>query len=452
MGCLVSLGFMSQLKRPGTADRKSMRSAQDACFTWLTRPRSSQELLGLVQAQCACGPAATGTFRHHTGLEVMARLNRSGYTSGKPFFLLAQQILLLFCSSAIQVLTREDGTQQRFYRLHPHRNWPGTWQEMLPHGPKDTTFALIALLDMGPPPRQRWAIMKAMERIVRHCHFLVLPILLSFPAPLIEGIVTSVNSCQHDLEQQADLEDLSFLTDIQDCLLSIKDFLVVLFKVAHEAQRRTIHTAGGHVLLTAYSDAVSMCQLLATGRTSVVSDTANSSRAVLMFGSLGGWMYHDCPDTRNLEINIEAAGLFDKAATVLSTVESDVWKRLCILFHYLERWQQCAAPGCSATEVDAPLWRCTGCHRVRYCSRGCQKQAWRHSIPHRNICGVISQLQTDLELTYRNAIIKVASCPSQPRHFIEWQPSAVAILDHFTQLTEHNMGTRWVCCRERYSQ
>jgi hypothetical protein len=435
---LFSLSHMSRLKRPGTADRKSMRSSQNACFTWLTLPRSSQELLGLVQAQCTCGPAATGTFRHQTGLEVMTQLDRSGCTSRKPFFFLAEQILLLFCSSAIRVLTREDGTQQRVYRLHHRRNWPGTWQEMLPHGPKDTTFALIALLDMGPPSRQRWAIMKAIGIIVGHCHLLVLPILLSFPAPLIEGIVTSVNSCQQDLERQTDLEDIASLTDIQNCLFSIKDTLIVLFQFAHEAQRRTFHIAGGHVLLTAYSHAVSMCQLFGTGRTSAVSDTAGSSHAVLMFKSLGGWMYNDCPDTRNLEINIEAAGLFDRAAKAFSSAELGVWQRLCMLFHKLERRQQCAARGCSMTVVDGPLWQCAGCRWVTYCSRRCQKRAWRHSIPHRSICGIISQLQTDLGILHRN----VAATPLQQPPHSAWQPSALAVLEHFTKVIEHDIVAR----------
>jgi hypothetical protein len=149
-------------------------------------------------------------------------------------------------------------------------------------------------------------------------------------------------------------------------------------------------------------------------------------------------MYNDCPEARDLDINIEAASLFDKATKAFRTPETVVWERLIRLFHYLESLQQCAAPGCSTTVVDGPLWQCAGCRWVTYCSRRCQKRAWWHSIPHRSICGVISQLQTDLGIPHRN----VGATPLQQPPHSTWQPSALAVLEHFTKLTEHNMVAR----------
>jgi hypothetical protein len=159
---------------------------------------------------------------------------------------------------------------------------------------------------------------------------------------------------------------------------------------------------------------------------------------VSAFGNRGGDMYNDCPEARDLDINIEAASLFDKATKAFRTPETVVWERLIRLFHYLESLQQCAAPGCSTTVVDGPLWQCAGCRWVTYCSRRCQKRAWWHSIPHRSICGVISQLQTDLGIPHRN----VGATPLQQPPHSTWQPSALAVLEHFTKLTEHNMVAR----------
>jgi hypothetical protein len=263
-------------------------------------------------------------------------------------------------------------------------------------------FALIALLDIQPPIKHRIMIMEVIEKIMRHCHPLVLPVLFSSPATLIHGIVTSVDACQHDFERQADLGDMSSLIDAEDCLCSIVNLLVVLFKFAHEVQRRTLHTAGGRALLTAYSRAASMCQLFAARDLGMVPDTGKNSRAVAAFGTLGGYIYIDCLDIRNLDINSEAARLFDEYAKAVRVAEIGNWERLIRLFYYLESLQQCAAPGCSTTVVDGPLWRCAGCRWVTYCLRGCRKRAWRHSIPHRSICGVISQLQTDLGIPHRN--------------------------------------------------
>jgi hypothetical protein len=96
IGCIV---IFHQIVRGvgahGAGTRGSMRSAHnDACFTWLTRPRSGQELLELVQSQCTCGPMAMGMSHHQVGLAVMS--DRAGNTPSEPFFLLAEFILLFF--------------------------------------------------------------------------------------------------------------------------------------------------------------------------------------------------------------------------------------------------------------------------------------------------------------------------------------------------------------------
>jgi hypothetical protein len=215
IGCIA---ILHQIVR-GAGTRGSMRSAHDACFTWLTRPRSGQELLELVQSQCTCGPIATGMSRHELGLAAMS--DRAGNTPSEPFFLLAEFILIFFSVAAGSDLTIAEETRQRVHRLHHRRNWPGTWQEMLPHGPRDTIFALIALLDIQPPIKHRCMIMKVIEKIVRNSHPLVLPVLFNSPATLIHGIVTSVDACQHDLEHQADLGDLSLFCDGRQTVLRL---------------------------------------------------------------------------------------------------------------------------------------------------------------------------------------------------------------------------------------
>jgi hypothetical protein len=318
IGCIVIFHqIVRDVGAHGAGTRGSMRSAHDACFTWLTRPRSGQELLELGQSQCTCGPMATGMSRHQVGLAVMS--DRAGNTPLEPFFLLAEFILLFFSVAAGSDLTIAEETRQRVQRLHHRRNWPGTWQEMLPHGPRDTIFALIALLDIQPPIKHRCMSMKVIEKIVRNCHPLVLRVLFNSPATLIHGIVTSVDACQHDLEHQADLGDPSLLAEAEDCLCTITNLFIVLFKFAHEVQRRTFHTIGGYALLTAYSRAVSICQLLATRG---LGD--QSSRMVSAFGNRGGDMYNDCSDARDLDINIEAARLFDKATGAFRTAETVV--------------------------------------------------------------------------------------------------------------------------------
>jgi hypothetical protein len=53
--------------------------------------------------------------------------------------------------------------------------------------------------------------------------------------------------------------------------------------------------------------------------------------------------------------------------------------------------QRCYGPGCIATYADRSktFKRCSGCCVATYCSRKCQKAAWRHpTAAHREVCGL----------------------------------------------------------------
>jgi hypothetical protein len=53
--------------------------------------------------------------------------------------------------------------------------------------------------------------------------------------------------------------------------------------------------------------------------------------------------------------------------------------------------QRCYGPGCIATYADRSktFKRCSGCRVATYCSRKCQKAAWRHpTAAHREVCSL----------------------------------------------------------------
>jgi hypothetical protein len=71
---------------------------------------------------------------------------------------------------------------------------------------------------------------------------------------------------------------------------------------------------------------------------------------------------------------------------------------------------RCAAPDCpTRTTVSAfkaatgrKMRFCSGCTRMRYCSRACQKAAWRHSsLPHRAVCASFRMLRDELGVNKR---------------------------------------------------
>jgi hypothetical protein len=442
MNYVGSVSVISRMPEPTTAaDRRSTREAYQSYFAWLTRPRDNQELLVLSEAQCTCDLGESLVSSHQAGLEVMERLGRSFYEA---FFLVAEHILGLFCTR-LDANPRVEGqeTRQRVHRMLHRRNWPGTWQEMLPHGPKDTIFALLSLLDINPSITLRYSTMTAIAMIVRHCHPLVIPVLVSSPGTVVSGIVESIHECQEAFTEQTrsntpDVEDLAL---IQRCLASTADLVAGMFMFSHETQRTIFNKEGGGYLLDAYSGAILLCQALAEKNRFSLSESviAQNSHVSLQFEVLGGWLYDDCPNSRKKGIEAGLVELFDKCSNRRMTPRTYTWARLLGLFDYLEARQQCAAPSCTRTFVDGPLWRCAGCLRVVYCSRACQKRAWGHAVAHRTVCGVLAQLQTDLQ---------IPSQDSSPSAFEEgrtlprsdaWLPLANTALDHFVRLIEHNI-------------
>lgn len=57
---------------------------------------------------------------------------------------------------------------------------------------------------------------------------------------------------------------------------------------------------------------------------------------------------------------------------------------------YLYGGHVCGAPGCKTVSTERRLKMCTRCIHVFYCSRACQKRAWKHPIvAHRDICATL---------------------------------------------------------------
>ncbi|KAH9835657.1 uncharacterized protein C8Q71DRAFT_89855 [Rhodofomes roseus] len=85
-------------------------------------------------------------------------------------------------------------------------------------------------------------------------------------------------------------------------------------------------------------------------------------------------------------------------------------------FCWAARLRHCCAPECNETFATAgrPFSRCAGCGVLRYCSRECQKSAWRNTrTPHKDVC---PKLRVVRERT------KLPREPRVPDHFRDLPP------------------------------
>jgi hypothetical protein len=88
-------------------------------------------------------------------------------------------------------------------------------------------------------------------------------------------------------------------------------------------------------------------------------------------------------------------------------------------YHASFRWEhRCYGPGCLANAHDLrrPLQACSRCKRARYCSRACQRRAWRLAdAPHRgSVCKIMALLWRlesvpEYIVTARGLITSIAS-------------------------------------------
>jgi hypothetical protein len=95
----------------------------------------------------------------------------------------------------------------------------------------------------------------------------------------------------------------------------------------------------------------------------------------------------------------------DIPSLFMDASHDDVWQRRNIYFRYLTSksgWRhRCSAPACLETHasVGRVFQVCGYCKEARYCSRRCQRLAWRHpASAHRDICPGMRRLRIALAM------------------------------------------------------
>jgi hypothetical protein len=95
----------------------------------------------------------------------------------------------------------------------------------------------------------------------------------------------------------------------------------------------------------------------------------------------------------------------DIPSLFMDVSQENLWQRRNIYFRYLTSksgWRhRCSAPACSETHasVGCVFQVCGYCKEARYCSRRCQRLAWRHpASAHRDICPGMRRLRIALAM------------------------------------------------------
>jgi hypothetical protein len=144
-----------------------------------------------------------------------------------------------------------------------------------------------------------------------------------------------------------------------------------------------------------------------------------------------------CPGPVNLEPDSPFYASFQSQFQNLRPVFPrylSLWRRFAFTLEGLAHDQKCASTTCRRFHRTPRL--CMGCGFVRFCSRYCQKQAWRHAeVPHRDICFLLAKARTSINIPSQGLLTDLLSRRSIPASKF-FEPLANMVFDHFRALTE----------------
>jgi hypothetical protein len=384
---------------------------------WVTEPRTSEQMQGLLDQRCYCEYLPhkyERTPEHKLGYDCMEQCRLTDSPGLQ---------LVSFCLRAFQtILGTDPKLALRLELLSKRRRWPRTLNELLPHGPEATFNGLLHWMDVSPDIDFDCKIFQCIDIIFRVAHTIIAPIATRSPA-LAKHINSfmrrifnewSMSSKRPDEKQYLTaIRGLWLVSTVMESLYEYSPEPVVARFVTFEADDLLTSCANGYELaLTAQKRGLDDAseELLS----SMGIDKEVCTEIPARFARFAGRVLDATPGMLNDALY---AGLpprtrkdFDYYPLDTPTIPkpaADCWrlKRMFMFFNIDER---CQRVGCQRTCADTgrPMRACSGCRRLRYCSRSCQKRAWTEPwVAHRDLCPAIAALCNHFFMPARTELV-----------------------------------------------
>lgn len=407
-------------------------------FEWVTYPRSDEELAqtsgGMV---CTCSEESIAVRpAHGKGEEYIAR--EDAKLESRPVLALINLFLRGMPNCAHEKslsLARKPG------RPRKRSAWPNSFVSLLPHGPKDTLRGLLAWFRTDLEWRSRTSVTFALDVLILYHPSLIIPHLVVAPEFTYCVIQRTVGLDQGLLGESQTSPDAAMMirnvTDHMRMLLRLLDDFMMFASALH---RRLYHEYNPSNLLLAYQMMSVVCVYLMAKVPLRMGGGEIARPMNEAVARLGGLLLDDFPDVKHEETSEMTIDSYrEQMMQHRHTLDYVKWERLYRLLRYLDCTRRCDAPQCpmlATCILASPHYkRCTGCIRAMYCSRRCQKSAWKDSPSHhRAVCSTLRYFCTVVppsrELPPRLAS---ATAPAYP------PDAATQVLAHFGSLFELQM-------------
>jgi hypothetical protein len=430
----VMFGFMTRIFPFITSEQNAKRASPElnsirtASMRWLTHPYSPQAMLRRSQRPCACTLSARQTSTHHTGHTFCAQMGTDfpGVCATLLSAILKFLIQPEFEDSLYHSLPRLD-------KLRHRRMWPMSVEELLPYGPRDTVRGLLAWLgfdlQLGGTKVVDNALVLHVAQVLTHYGYpIALPYLITSNKLISQGVLYTIQvACSIFYEFNPDKRRPGPTEDgAIGSLGRCSGLLMTLNDVCTDAERQLLTREDQNMLMVSY---VRVIEYLGALHARFGSDTVYLH--LQEYTSLAAVLLHDFP---NLQNTPDMSPLIISAS---SSYTNNIRWRMWQVVIQVNRRQRCARPNCSHTYADTMAFkRCGGCRRVVYCSRQCQKAAWRHvAAPHRHVCGSLRKM------CLRYAFKPSGRSPPTEELAGFDRASASLIMDHFFKHDTYELKT-----------
>jgi ferredoxin len=424
--------------------------ALDVLSRWSSFRRTRAQVETVLSLSCTCSPQDAASDLHQVGVLAQERgVNMGpGRTSGV--------FLIHFSMEVLRNAHEKRRGDKLLHHLARRKQWPYTTEKTMPHGPSSSIAGYLdwmvtndiliyrKILDLLTWQMDYGWTLIAQPSIKEHL----------FLSQFIDG---TARWCSHASKiERGDIRDH---TNFRAATI-VGIFLLMSVSMWTITSGCSDHTAATFFLRERHQDVLIACdRMMATSpilsrRVRTPEVTAESKQIVEYLRLVGTTIYNLFPEScpRMSLVSLESRRLFMRDALSLMIPHILPWARFVDNLNYRHIRQRCSAPGCNLTpELRKLAFRyCTGCGRIPYCSRACQKQAWRskdnagqRKLPeHRDVCGLIRDICSRynvprLDLSkLRNGEIPCVPAPVLSEKEMQ---SVGAINDHFAALTTHQL-------------
>ncbi|EMD32455.1 hypothetical protein CERSUDRAFT_126849 [Gelatoporia subvermispora B] len=363
-------------------------TALDTCVTFITQPRTTEEIQRLSDSakashnHCNCDMRVPVVARAHR----IAASNPTQRAHRDPFWGLMVVIICVLSSS----VPSEESSMRRLIRSNREATrlgrpytWPETLEAVLPYGPETSFKMVLTWLDVIDQPR----FLKLIHSlsILSGIHLSRTIVIASSKtwstfARIVRRVVD---------EWTANLQDpnaaVYAIVDLHDCAL----FLNILWAVDYNELRglgtsnaRSLASACNHVF-----EAVFARESLVPPHPTLQSNFSAVQTTFFIFTVT----FLSLLDLTTEPLSEYNPVIITETSTMFDSPIRSIHTSLAVLgFDGV-----CGARGCEALTLQTgrKFARCSGCGLVPYCSKECQKRAWKDAqAPHRFICAKMQKL------------------------------------------------------------